>query len=128
MKLQCVITNVTFGNAHFEIMITSKCFFTIISRFSVFPESHSRGRSFIHSTAMRKLWRTASVLGPAMGALLWSKQQTAPSDPSSDYELKLVQVLFRHGARTPLKSIPDVMEVRAFPSDLKRLCAVRRRV
>lgn len=38
---------------------------------------------------------------------------TSSSDHSSSpYELKLVQVLFRHGARTPLKSIPDVLEVR----------------
>lgn len=73
--------------------------------------------SLLHSAAMRKLWRTASVLGPAFGALLWSKKQAADSDPASDYELKLVQVLFRHGARTPLKSIPDVMEVRPFLSD-----------
>lgn len=60
---------------------------------------------------MRNIWRTAKVLGPALGALLWSKKHTADSNPSSDYELKLVQVLFRHGARTPLKSIPGVMEV-----------------
>lgn len=66
---------------------------------------------------MRKLCRTAGVLGMAFGTLLWSKKQTADSDTASDYELKLVQVLFRHGARTPLKSIPDVMEVRPFLSD-----------
>lgn len=68
---------------------------------------------------MRKLWRTASVLGPAFGALLWSKKQAADSDPASDYELKLVQVLFRHGARTPLKSIPDVMEAQWVPNLLE---------
>lgn len=86
--------------------------------FFVFFFFWSNGRpSFLRSAAMRKLWRTASILGPAFAALLWSKKQTAASAPSSDYELKLVQVLFRHGARTPLKSIPDVMEVRPFLSD-----------
>uniref|UniRef100_A0A8C4S2X0 Acid phosphatase n=1 Tax=Erpetoichthys calabaricus TaxID=27687 RepID=A0A8C4S2X0_ERPCA len=30
----------------------------------------------------------------------------------SEYELKLVQVLFRHGARTPLKSLPGTLQVR----------------
>ncbi|KAK6485623.1 lysophosphatidic acid phosphatase type 6 [Huso huso] len=35
------------------------------------------------------------------------------------YELKLVQVLFRHGARTPLKSIPDIQEAEWVPNLLK---------
>lgn len=66
-------------------------------------------------------------MGPAFAALLWSKKQTADPAASSDYELKLVQVLFRHGARTPLKSIPDVMEVRPSPFRSNRLlCAVQR--
>lgn len=68
-----------------------------------------------------------SVLGSvsvAFGSMMWSQKtesdQVASSctssdaDASSPYELKLVQVLFRHGARTPLKSIPDVMEVKRF--------------
>lgn len=46
----------------------------------------------------------------AFGSVLWSTKTAA--DPSPPYDLKLVQVLFRHGARTPLKSIPDVMEVK----------------
>ncbi|XP_068185473.1 lysophosphatidic acid phosphatase type 6 [Antennarius striatus] len=65
-----------------------------------------------------------------LGSLLWSQKkmesdQLASScasddtNPSSPYELKLVQVLFRHGARTPLKSIPDVMEVQWVPTLLE---------
>lgn len=75
---------------------------------------------------------TTVVLG---SAVFWAQQKnTEPvhanldltSTPSSDqsssqYELKLVQVLFRHGARTPLKSIPDVLEVR-FTIKKKRDC------
>lgn len=63
-----------------------------------------------------------AVLG---SSVFWAQQKNAEpvqanldlnSTPASDqsssqYELKLVQVLFRHGARTPLKSIPDVLEV-----------------
>lgn len=73
---------------------------------------------------MRKLWTKVGVLGPmAFGSMLWSKKKTesdqgassctsADTNSSSNYELKMVQVLFRHGARTPLKSIPDVIEVK----------------
>ncbi|XP_037645046.1 lysophosphatidic acid phosphatase type 6 [Sebastes umbrosus] len=82
---------------------------------------------------MRKLWTRAGVLGSmsvAFGSMLWSQKKTesdqfatscASSDtnPGSSYELKLVQVLFRHGARTPLKSIPDVMEVQWVPTLLE---------
>uniref|UniRef100_UPI0037E739D1 lysophosphatidic acid phosphatase type 6 n=1 Tax=Semicossyphus pulcher TaxID=241346 RepID=UPI0037E739D1 len=82
---------------------------------------------------MRYLWTRASVLGSvsvAFGSLLWSQKKTdsdqaascsasADANPSSPYELKLVQVLFRHGARTPLKSIPDVMEVQWVPTLLE---------
>lgn len=81
-----------------------------------------------HSAAMRNLWTRAGVFGSmsmAFGSLLWSQKKTEPdqlfsscssadANLTSPYELKLVQVLFRHGARTPLKSIPDVMEVRFF--------------
>jgi len=84
------------------------------------------GCCFVYSSAMRNLLGTAGLLGSvsaAFGSILWSQQKTesdlVPSDPcpadsisSSSYELKLVQVLFRHGARTPLKTIPDVMEVK----------------
>lgn len=63
----------------------------------------------------------------AFGSMLWSQQKTEPdqvastcpssdTNPSSAYELKLVQVLFRHGARTPLRSIPDVMEAQWVPT------------
>lgn len=61
-------------------------------------------------------------LSMAFGSMLWSQKKTeseqvassctsTDKNQSSSYELKMVQVLFRHGARTPLNSIPDVMEV-----------------
>lgn len=68
----------------------------------------------LHRRAMRAMWSRIGVVGPvsvAFGSVLWSTRPGA--DPTSPYDLKLVQVLFRHGARTPLKSIPDVMEVKA---------------
>lgn len=82
--------------------------------------------SFVHSTAMKGLWGGAAALGSvsvAFGSMLWSQQKTKPekaakgsnladTNADSPYELKLVQILFRHGARTPLKSIPDIMEVK----------------
>lgn len=82
---------------------------------------------------MRNLWTKAGVLGSvsvAFGSMLWSQKKTEPdqvasggtstdANPSSPYELKLVQVLFRHGARTPLKSIPDVMEAQWLPTLLE---------
>ncbi|KAJ8246671.1 hypothetical protein GJAV_G00254110 [Gymnothorax javanicus] len=62
--------------------------------------------------------------------MLWSEKKTVPvqtecgklSQKIGDqtlYELKLVQVMFRHGARTPLRSIPDVMEAQWVPSMLR---------
>lgn len=58
-------------------------------------------------------------LGSVALGLFWSEKKSeattvcqANREDSSQLELKLVQVLFRHGARTPLKSIPDVLEVR----------------
>ncbi|KAM9343506.1 lysophosphatidic acid phosphatase type 6 [Pholidichthys leucotaenia] len=82
---------------------------------------------------MRNLWGKAAVLGSAsiaFGSMLWwqrkseSNQVTSctndPStNPSAPYELKLVQILFRHGARTPLKTIPNVMEAQWVPSLLE---------
>lgn len=68
----------------------------------------------VHSTAMRTFWTRVGIVGPismAFGSVLWSTKTGA--DHTSPYDLKLVQVLFRHGARTPLKSIPDVMEVKS---------------
>lgn len=75
---------------------------------------------------MKGLWDGAAALGSvsvAFGSMLWSQQKTKPekaatgsnladTNADSPYELKLVQILFRHGARTPLKSIPDIMEVK----------------
>ncbi|CDQ84320.1 unnamed protein product [Oncorhynchus mykiss] len=80
---------------------------------------------------MRNLWTKAGVLGSvsmAFGSMFWSQKKTettqtgsttACTEPPSPYELKLVQVLFRHGARTPLKSIPDVMEAQWVPNLLE---------
>ncbi|XP_029315690.1 lysophosphatidic acid phosphatase type 6 [Cottoperca gobio] len=82
---------------------------------------------------MRNLWTKAGVFGSmsvAFGSMLWSQKKTeleqvasschsADTNPSSPYELKLVQVLFRHGARTPLKSIPDVIEAQWLPTLLE---------
>ncbi|XP_064800255.1 lysophosphatidic acid phosphatase type 6-like isoform X2 [Oncorhynchus masou masou] len=80
---------------------------------------------------MRNLWTKAGVLGSvsmAFGSMFWSQKKTettqtgsttACTEPPSAYELKLVQVLFRHGARTPLKSIPDVMEAQWVPNLLE---------
>ncbi|XP_054641992.1 lysophosphatidic acid phosphatase type 6 isoform X2 [Dunckerocampus dactyliophorus] len=67
---------------------------------------------------MRKFWTRVGIVGSVsivFGSLLWLKQKSK----NSVYELKLVQVLFRHGARTPLKSIPDVMEVQWVPTLLE---------
>uniref|UniRef100_A0A3Q3XD35 Uncharacterized protein n=1 Tax=Mola mola TaxID=94237 RepID=A0A3Q3XD35_MOLML len=80
-----------------------------------------------------KVWAKVGLLGPvsmAFGSMLWSQKKTESdgvassvnspeTNPGSAYELKLVQVLFRHGARTPLKSIPDVMEVQWVPTLLE---------
>lgn len=80
----------------------------------------------VYSSAMRNVLGTAGLLGSvsvAFSSMFWSQQKTelkpgssntpsSDTNPDSAYELKLVQVLFRHGARTPLKSIPDVMEVK----------------
>lgn len=68
----------------------------------------------VYRSAMRTFWSRLGFIGPvsvAFGWVLWSSK--AGADRSPPYDLKLVQVLFRHGARTPLKSIPDVMEVKA---------------
>ncbi|XP_072541330.1 lysophosphatidic acid phosphatase type 6 [Salminus brasiliensis] len=83
---------------------------------------------------MRSWWAPLSVLSTAgLGSAFWWQTKAEPvqtdldsctTSPSTDqsssqYELKLVQVLFRHGARTPLKSIPDVLEAQWVPDLLK---------
>ncbi|KAM6986909.1 lysophosphatidic acid phosphatase type 6 [Aplochiton taeniatus] len=81
----------------------------------------------------RNLLTKAGILGSvsvsmAFGSMLWSQTKTESvcldsncedTDLKNLYDLKLVQVLFRHGARTPLKSIPDVMEVQWVPNLLE---------
>uniref|UniRef100_A0A8B9GTR8 Acid phosphatase 6, lysophosphatidic n=1 Tax=Astyanax mexicanus TaxID=7994 RepID=A0A8B9GTR8_ASTMX len=63
---------------------------------------------------MRSWWAPLSVLSTAgLGSTFWWQKKADP------YELKLVQVLFRHGARTPLKSIPDVLEAQWVPDLLE---------
>ncbi|MFT7799485.1 lysophosphatidic acid phosphatase type 6 [Arapaima gigas] len=80
---------------------------------------------------MRPAWVRACVLGSAaFSSVLWKQRRNkaAQMDPDDvrenqdqhhHYELKLIQVLFRHGARTPLKSIPDVLEAQWIPNLLK---------
>ncbi|TKS67070.1 Lysophosphatidic acid phosphatase type 6 [Collichthys lucidus] len=78
---------------------------------------------------LRNLWTKAGILGSvsmAFGSILWSQKKpesdqcsssctTDDTTTDSPYKLQLVQVLFRHGARTPLKSIPNVMEAQWLP-------------
>ncbi|XP_030642300.1 lysophosphatidic acid phosphatase type 6 [Chanos chanos] len=77
---------------------------------------------------MRFIWARVGVLGSvALGSVFWSQNKAeqvrtdsgATHSLSSQYELRQVQVLFRHGARTPLKSIPDVLEAQWVPSLLE---------
>ncbi|XP_019750991.1 lysophosphatidic acid phosphatase type 6 [Hippocampus comes] len=72
---------------------------------------------------MRKLWTKTGIfvsVSIACGSALWWRQWKANGgSKSSPYQLKLVQVLFRHGARTPLKSIPDVLEAQWVPTLLE---------
>uniref|UniRef100_A0A3B4A414 Uncharacterized protein n=1 Tax=Periophthalmus magnuspinnatus TaxID=409849 RepID=A0A3B4A414_9GOBI len=83
---------------------------------------------------MKKLWLNAGIVGSlsaAFGSILWSQKTNESnssrtcspldSEPTSPYELQLVQVLFRHGARTPLKSIPNVLEGGSFAGQLTTL-------
>ncbi|KAA0715693.1 Lysophosphatidic acid phosphatase type 6 [Triplophysa tibetana] len=63
------------------------------------------------------MWARVGLLGSvALGSMVWSQKNKTEVSP---YELKLIQVLFRHGARTPLKSIPDVLEAQWVPELLK---------
>ncbi|MED6238218.1 hypothetical protein ATANTOWER_013132 [Ataeniobius toweri] len=87
------------------------------------------------NSAMRNLLTKAGLIGSvsvAFGSMWWSQQKTesgpvtsnatpnsAHASSASLYELKLVQVLFRHGARTPLRSIPEVMEAQWVPTLLE---------
>ncbi|XP_062861991.1 lysophosphatidic acid phosphatase type 6 [Trichomycterus rosablanca] len=75
------------------------------------------------------MWARVSAMATAAlsSSVFWAHQKdTEPNgshstsdQSSSQYELKLVQVLFRHGARTPLKSIPDVLEAHWVPELLQ---------
>ncbi|TRY88164.1 hypothetical protein DNTS_026871, partial [Danionella cerebrum] len=63
------------------------------------------------------MWARVGLMGSvALGSVFWSQKSKTESSP---YELKLVQVLFRHGARTPLKSIPGVLEAQWVPELLE---------
>ncbi|TSU63008.1 Gap junction alpha-5 protein [Bagarius yarrelli] len=68
-------------------------------------------------------FRLCSVLGAAENTDPVQEHlaltNTSSDQSPSQYELKLVQVLFRHGARTPLKSIPDVLEAHWVPDLLE---------
>ncbi|KAI1885230.1 hypothetical protein AGOR_G00218030 [Albula goreensis] len=80
---------------------------------------------------MRSHWIRVGLFGSVgLGSMLWTEKKSTPvqTNPGkfsanhgdqSPYELKLVQVLFRHGARTPLKSIPDVLEAQWVPNLLE---------
>lgn len=64
------------------------------------------------------MWARVGLLSSvALGStMFWAQKNKTEESP---YELKLIQVLFRHGARTPLKSIPDVLEAQWVPELLK---------
>lgn len=67
-------------------------------------------KSSVHVSFRCIMWARVGLMGSvALGSMFWSQKNKTETSP---YELKLIQVLFRHGARTPLKSIPDVLEVR----------------
>lgn len=63
------------------------------------------------------MWARVGLVGSvALGSVFWFQKNKTEASP---YELKLIQVLFRHGARTPLKSIPDVLEAQWSPELLE---------
>lgn len=71
-------------------------------------------KSSVHVSFRCIMWARVGLMGSvALGSMFWSQKNKTETSP---YELKLIQVLFRHGARTPLKSIPDVLEVRGLNS------------
>ncbi|KAL2081398.1 hypothetical protein ACEWY4_023251 [Coilia grayii] len=66
------------------------------------------------------LARVIGLGSVALGSLFWPQTKSSAAtecQPKTEdqLELKLVQVLFRHGARTPLKSIPDILEAQWVP-------------
>ncbi|XP_053561867.1 lysophosphatidic acid phosphatase type 6 isoform X2 [Bombina bombina] len=72
------------------------------------------------------VWTRVGVLGSAIYCI--HRKRTALADVKKDfiqfgegpeYELKLVQVIFRHGARTPLKPIPHKEQVEWSPDLLE---------
>ncbi len=72
--------------------------------------------------AVSRIFRLSSFAIAAGGALKLSKDITdgaRKSSPSSNLELVLVQIAFRHGARTPIFSAPcKELEQVAWSSDL----------
>ncbi|MBN3300916.1 lysophosphatidic acid phosphatase type 6 [Amia ocellicauda] len=75
------------------------------------------------------MWmRAGAVSSVVCGALYWFQNRAMQADTgsaktkpctTSHYELKLVQVLFRHGARTPLKALPDIEQAEWVPNLLE---------
>ncbi|XP_044141680.1 lysophosphatidic acid phosphatase type 6 [Bufo gargarizans] len=76
---------------------------------------------------MMSVWVRAGLVGSIISclhkkraALAEVKRDTGrPCTEDRDYELKLVQVVFRHGARTPLKPIPHNEQVEWTPTLLE---------
>lgn len=68
------------------------------------------------------LWARVGVLGTLVCCVHSTRRALAeprggkqPRSSTDQMELKLVQVLFRHGARTPLRPIPSAEQVRRVP-------------
>ncbi|XP_054830966.1 lysophosphatidic acid phosphatase type 6 isoform X3 [Eublepharis macularius] len=65
------------------------------------------------------LWTRAGVLGALACCVHGRRRALAEASRKDQPELKLVLVLFRHGARTPLRAIPDVEQVEWDPALLE---------
>ncbi|XP_061483971.1 lysophosphatidic acid phosphatase type 6 [Rhineura floridana] len=72
------------------------------------------------------LWARVGILGTLAycvaskrRVLAEPRRSKTPRSSNDPLELKLVQVLFRHGARTPLRPIPDVEQVEWNPALLE---------
>ncbi|XP_037096024.1 lysophosphatidic acid phosphatase type 6 [Syngnathus acus] len=115
-----------FSTCHLPVLFPQRspaCLLTTTGSWSDFLLRPSFLLRLLELTAMRKLWTKVGIFGSvsiAFGSALWWRQRsTDGGSKASQYKLKLVQVLFRHGARTPLKSIPDVLEAQWVPTLLE---------